>query len=447
MKGFLIALLLLAQIPAPPQLRTGIVSGILRTDKGVPLEGVRVAVTPAGGGVDVSVLESIGQTDKDGRYRLENVSPGNYHVVIGRAAGMQYHPGLPGPEGATTIAVTAGSTIAVPDLVLIRYRVSGRVIDAATGMGRRIENLVVCCEYALSETSSAGLVVNGTIATSAASVNEDGTFVFQSLPPGDFTVQAIDSSIITSGQPLVVRNTDVTDVVVKVSSGVVVEGQVVDRVGIPVVGVTSRLRSRTAAAGPGVVATLLGAGSGTGTLVIRTGSSTVTSISIASLNTVIASGLAPLPFVPPVPQPVQVGLDGRFAMNRVLPGVYTLEINAPGGNFIEREIEVGPFGLANLRAEMPFMQFFGRVVAADGGVPPKVTSVRLISSGAAGRIFYSYPDDAGRFSMLLAAGQYRVSTDGQGHSVRSVSSGSTSLPNQEFVFDGINKPEIVITVE
>src|SRR5688572_3472094 len=129
MNGLLLSLLLLFQTPAVPQLRTGTVTGIVRTDKGVPLESVRVAVMPAGAGAD-TVLESIGQTDKDGRYRLENITPGNYHVMFGRAPGATYHPGVPGPEGATMIAVTGGSPITVPDLVLIRKRVTGRVIDA-----------------------------------------------------------------------------------------------------------------------------------------------------------------------------------------------------------------------------------------------------------------------------------------------------------------------------
>jgi hypothetical protein len=211
--------------------------------------------------------------------------------------------------------------------------------------------------------------------------------------------------------------------------------------------VTARLRSKTDPTASGVAAASLAGARNGSTVSFPLGNNTVMSISLAGLNTITTSGRTASPLVPSVPQPVQVGLNGRFAMSRVLPAIYTLEINAPGGNSIEREIEVGPFGLTNLRVEMPFAHFVGRIVAADGGALPKVGSVRLISAGADGRIFYSYPDEAGRFSMLLAPGQYRVSTDGQQHSVRSVSSGSTPLTNQQFVFDGVNKPDIVITVE
>ena len=70
MSGILLALVLLIQTPTPVQQRTGVVTGIVRTSAGTPLEGVRVAVTPADVAVADDILESIGLTDKDGRYRL-----------------------------------------------------------------------------------------------------------------------------------------------------------------------------------------------------------------------------------------------------------------------------------------------------------------------------------------------------------------------------------------
>jgi hypothetical protein len=431
MNQFLLSLLLVLPVPAPIQQRSGVVTGILRTDKGEFLEGVRVAVMPAGAGVADSLLESIGQTDKDGRYRLENVSPGNYLVVFGRSLSLQYHPGLPGPEGATTIAVTAGSTINVPDLVLKRLKVTGRVVDAATGVGRHIASLAACCEYSFSEMRGGTVLATGN--SFAASVNDDGTFGFEALPSGSFTLQALDPGIISQGQPLRVGNTDMTDVVIKVSSGVAVDGEIVDRLGMPVSGVISRLRPKPANTDSHSLAVALGPAQTGTAMASATGYQ-------GTMNAASFGRLAASSFATPLPPDVQVGPDGRFAMRRVLPGIYMLDVNAPGGNSVEREIEVGPFGLTNLRVEMPFTHFVGRIAAADGGLLPKVGSVRLISTGADGRIFYSYPDEAGRFSMLLAAGSYRISTDGQGHSVRSIS-------NPEFVFDGVNKPDIVITVE
>jgi len=117
MTSFLLVLLLLAQVPAGMQAQTGVVTGILRTDTGLPLEGVRVAVTPANESVADSVLESLGLTDSTGRYRLENVSPGRYYILVGRRGQSRYHPGVTELSRATTIQVVAGSTTEVPVMV------------------------------------------------------------------------------------------------------------------------------------------------------------------------------------------------------------------------------------------------------------------------------------------------------------------------------------------
>jgi hypothetical protein len=79
MSGFLLALIFL-QIPTALQQRTGVVTGILRTVSGLPIEGVRVAVSPAEAAVADSLPESIGQSDKEGRYRLEIVAAGVHSV-------------------------------------------------------------------------------------------------------------------------------------------------------------------------------------------------------------------------------------------------------------------------------------------------------------------------------------------------------------------------------
>src|SRR5262245_6646763 len=132
----------------------------------------------------------------------------------------------------------------------------------------------------------------------------------------------------------------------------------------------------------------------------------------------------------------------------VLPGSYVLEISSPGVNLYEQEIEVGVQGLTGLQIEIPFIQLTGRVVAGGGGPLPKLTgALRLISKGRNGRILYVFPDAAGRFSMLLAPGEYRVLTENLGPAVRSISDGSKEFQDQTFVFDRVNKPELLVTVE
>ena len=91
MTRFLLALLLLVHASAAKQGQTGVVTGIVRIDTGLPVEGIRVAVIPADALIAESVLESQGLTDSAGRYRLENVSPGRYNIhnsILGLIVGL-----------------------------------------------------------------------------------------------------------------------------------------------------------------------------------------------------------------------------------------------------------------------------------------------------------------------------------------------------------------------
>ena len=93
MTRFLLALLFLVHASAAKQGQTGVVTGIVRIDTGLPVEGIRVAVIPADALIAESVLESQGLTDSAGRYRLENVSPGRYNILVRRL--LINHPAQP----------------------------------------------------------------------------------------------------------------------------------------------------------------------------------------------------------------------------------------------------------------------------------------------------------------------------------------------------------------
>jgi len=438
MHSILLAVALLIQNPLPALPRTGTVTGILRTSLGVPLEGVRVAVTPADVAVADDLLESIALTDKDGRYRLESVSPGRYYIVVGRGLSRNYHPGVSEPERATVISVTSSATITVPDLVFARVKVAGKVIDWATGMGRRIEKLQICCEQTLTQTSSYYVTAVGTAFT--ASVRDDGTFVFDGVPSGKFTIQAFDPGIIATGQTLAVNDVDVSGVEVKVSSGVQIQGNVFDRLGIPVPGVVARANPRPANTAFSIAPNALAPAGGPSSVVFS-----ALGLNVSTITTeVLQAGLlrsVKVEFVP-------VDSDGRFSINRLVPGVYLLEVNAPGRNLIEREIEVGPSGVANLRVEVPFTRLLGRVVAGGSEPLPKIEgSIRLIPSAPGAQILYIFPEADGRFSPLLAPGEYHLSTENLGRRVQSVMDGNKDLTAEPLVFDGIRKPEIVVTLE
>jgi hypothetical protein len=105
--------LFLLQLPAP-RLETGVISGVVRQADGKPAAGVRVAAMPAdaANGADAgSTLVALAESDDSGNYRLENVPPGNYHIVAGRIGAPTFYPGTASVTESKTVTVTAGATI------------------------------------------------------------------------------------------------------------------------------------------------------------------------------------------------------------------------------------------------------------------------------------------------------------------------------------------------
>ena len=416
--SLLLFLLLLLQVPAGLQGQTGVVTGVLRTDTGLPLEGVRVAVTPANPALADSVLESLGLTDSTGRYRLENVSPGRYNILVGRGAASTYHPGVVALDRATTIQVLAASTIEVPDMVYGGKHVSGRVVDLATGNARRILSLVLCCDYPLP----------------AATVADDGSFVFPSVPPGNYSLTASDPAVIQVSWPVAVSENHITGLQLDVSEGVEVQGTVLDQSGQPVkVFVGLRPSATNAAFNTTDVSK--------GPANVGRGLFRFSKEDYASLER-----LRDRLFKSAQIQSGPVGPDGRFAFQKVYPGAYTLEVSTTGVNLLQRDIQVGSTGLTNLSLQVPAIQVTGRVVAPSSGPLPKLNYIRLVRSGAAAEVFYGFPDAQGHFVFLLVPGEYRVFTDRLGPSVQSVSDGSRDITNTEFRFEGGGTPQIIVTL-
>jgi Carboxypeptidase regulatory-like domain len=111
---------------------TGVVTGRLVMASGAPAANVRVALAPVD---DRTQLASITQTDSLGRYRLENVSPGQYHVTAGPVDSPTFLPGTRSRDTAIIISVTAGATLDVPDFNSRLSRFRGRVVRQAPPAG------------------------------------------------------------------------------------------------------------------------------------------------------------------------------------------------------------------------------------------------------------------------------------------------------------------------
>jgi hypothetical protein len=434
------ALLLVAallQTPTARQLQSGIVKGALRTNAGFPIQGMRVAVEPVENTFDAGVLESIGMTDKEGRYVLENVSPGRYHIVAGRLAAALYHPGVPEARDATTIIVVAGQTTEVADMVFNRLNVSGRIVDMNSGRGRRIESLYLCCTMDTPSTSASGAFNIRTIAllSIAATVNDDGAFFFSSVPAGTYYLHASDPTIVPLAQVLTVGADDVKDVEMRITNGVRVTGLITDRLKLPVSQVNVTLK-----ADPGN--TLLEGK--------RSPVAPVASLMMSSSNAVPPTAqLLPALVLETKPRMMPAAANGSFAFQNVLPGRYTLEVNAPGGNAFSRQIEVGTQELLSPALEVPFTQVQGRIIVADGSALPRLTgSVRFVSSDPDAKVLYGFPDGMGQFSVLVTPGEYRILTDGLSvdRSIETITENSVDLRTHSIAVDGTRTQEIKITI-
>src|SRR6185295_4375474 len=99
-------------IPIPPA-QGGTVTGVLRSPAGAPAAGLRVAAMTRSESLEDSLkaLVSLTQTDEAGRFRLENIPPGQYYIAAGRVDMPTYYPGTLDIAGRTVVSITAGQTV------------------------------------------------------------------------------------------------------------------------------------------------------------------------------------------------------------------------------------------------------------------------------------------------------------------------------------------------
>jgi TonB family protein len=174
-----------AQVSTPG---SAVISGRLLTTEGAPAAGVRVIA------LDTAYprlnIVSQTETDRDGRYRLENVSAGEYFIVADPFKIPSYYPGTGNRDDSVPIAVTAGA---------VRYgvdfrseRISGilRVVRTPLPGETRFSGV-------LRDTQGKGLP-NFTVALSSSRTDTklwtvtdaSGSFAFASLTAGEFLMEA-----------------------------------------------------------------------------------------------------------------------------------------------------------------------------------------------------------------------------------------------------------------
>src|SRR5262245_54474091 len=101
-----------------PQANPGVLTGRLTSSEGQPVTGVRIIA------LDTSYprmnIASQAETDRDGRYRLENVPAGEYFIVADQFNNPSYYPGTGNRDHSRPVSVTAGVSINGLDFKFVR---------------------------------------------------------------------------------------------------------------------------------------------------------------------------------------------------------------------------------------------------------------------------------------------------------------------------------------
>src|SRR5678815_4464377 len=115
MLALILSLLLAAQGATRLPAETGTITGVIKSSSGSPAPGVRVTAQTRpdspGDALSSASFASLAETDQNGRYRLENIPPGNYFIGAGRMGSQTFYPGTEEMLKGTAITVKASAVI------------------------------------------------------------------------------------------------------------------------------------------------------------------------------------------------------------------------------------------------------------------------------------------------------------------------------------------------
>jgi TonB family protein len=492
--GALLLTVFLLHTAAALQTSTGAISGQLLSREGRPATGIRVsAMVIPDGGVPVSAASALVSsvlTDTSGRYRLENVPPGQYYVTAGFLDSPTYYPGTSALSGATAVRVEAGASVMGISFSLTAsagVSVSGRIVrrpgTPASGTQR--------------------VVLSGTPSPVETTANADGTFQFTRVRPGTYNV-VVTPSVLLHPVSIVVTDKEVSGVEIVVVPTVEVTGtlEVEGNGPRPRISLSfSPYRGGAGIPGAGLSANgsfravlpegdyrmgwsnlpvgyeLRAITSGSTDLLINplkiVGGESVRPITVAlGVGTPLPwskvsgrfTGLTNLSNMPPGgrfslslsggsgldPLSVMVSADGSFEFERVLAGTYSPTTSLP----IPLPSLVVPYGRDGVTFEFPvppMKEVAGRVRLEDG-TPANVPSINfgltdvLAMPTSQSRASSRAEMRGSEFKVTVPVGERRMTTSIPGFMVRSVTFGATDLQREPIRVSSTSTEELVIVV-
>jgi hypothetical protein len=353
-----------------------------------------------------SIHASITQTDSAGRYRLENVPPGRYYITAGLIDAPTYYPGVSAFSAATVVVVEGRATKEGVDFQLkipVGMKVSGRMVILPTPR---------------ATPATVALIGGTTFSAQETNVNPDGTFQFEKVLPGAYTLQ---NFVGLPPVPVVVSDNVTGLEIGRGAVGVRVSGRVVSP-DSPAGTFSSQNVILNGVANPFSApgAAIVGTG------VITSATSAGTSFQVRPDST------------------------GAFEFLRVPPGNYTLRVLPTAGGTIQTtSLIVADQEISNLELRIPFQsELSGRVVLEDGRpwTPPVGSGIELRrANGTMGTSIQA----GGAFRFILAEGDYQIGLRGLplGYVLKSVSVGDTPLSGSLKIAPGSPAPtNVVVTL-
>jgi hypothetical protein len=476
-------LLLLLQLPVGATSQAGAIAGRVRTSQGGPAVEVRVAATPveAGNTTDgAPTLLSIGQTDSEGRYRLENIPPGNYYVLAGLLDRPTYYPAAVQPSAARVVKVAAGATTQGVDFSLVRsagVSVKGRVVRADGSTTTRQQ-------LYMNPTSG------GVYKPFNVEVASDSSFAFTRVPPGNYNI------VLSPGFPgakpflITVGEIDVEGLEffvprVRMVSGEIIinDGSPLPRLSLSFIGSDATIPGNLGNGGAfrinlpegdyrillsgfpfGYTGESITHGStDLSRAMLHVGATDVSGVRISLkappaeawlkvrgiIERPLGSGTATNKMVLRGSQVLQdmeasIGADGVFQFPKVLPGTYTLQPQPFSGILTPVTINVNR-DIDDLKIVLPRQfEITGRITVEDGAPTPYLGVTATGKDGVA----FASTEPGGRFKFVLNEGEHRIAiqTLPPGYVLKSIMQGATNLQIEPLRASGTNVAEMVVTL-